>query len=76
MKIAGNAGARLGRNPEIGAASVKYNLEGLGRGADSDFGEIFMSVSFAFIMCTPAMAIDLHWAFMKLVMGTGWPPWG
>lgn len=40
VKIAGNATARLGRHPEVGAASVEDDLERLGRGSDSDLGEV------------------------------------
>lgn len=40
VEEAGNGAARLGWNPEVGATSVKDNLEGLGRGTNLDLREV------------------------------------
>lgn len=41
VQEASNAVARLGGNPEVGASSVENDLEGLGRVADGDLGEVW-----------------------------------
>lgn len=45
MEVASDAATRLGGNPEVGATSVKNNLEGLRWGADGDLGEVYVVVS-------------------------------
>lgn len=40
VQEAGNAAALDGGNPEVGAAGVQDNVEGLGRGTDSDLREV------------------------------------
>lgn len=41
VEVAGNAAALLGRNPEVGAAGVEYDLEALGGVTDGDLGEVW-----------------------------------
>lgn len=40
VKVASNATTALRGNPQVGAASVQNNLEGLRRGTDGDLGEV------------------------------------
>lgn len=40
MKETRDRGAALARNPKVGRASVKHNLERLGRCSQSDFGVV------------------------------------
>lgn len=77
VQEASNAVAGLRGNPEVGASRVKDDLESLGRRADGDLGEVCpIQVSKAVHSLAGALSLraDLHWAFMKLVTGTGWPP--
>jgi hypothetical protein len=41
VKVAGDAAALLGRNPEVGATSVENDLEALGRSTDGDLREVW-----------------------------------
>jgi hypothetical protein len=40
VKEAGNRAALRGRDPQVGAACIENDLEGLGRGTDFNFGEV------------------------------------
>jgi hypothetical protein len=43
VKEASDGAALLGRNPQVGATGVENNLEGLGRSADLNLGEVWLS---------------------------------
>lgn len=77
VQEAGNAVAGLRGNPEVGASRVKDDLESLGRRADGNLGEVYptqVSKAVHSLAGVVPLHVDSHWAFMKLVTGTGWPP--
>jgi hypothetical protein len=71
VEVAGDRVALGRRNPEVGAAGVEDDLEGLGRSSERDLGEVYSLSANATRCCELG---DLHWAFKKLLTGTGWVP--
>lgn len=74
MQVASNATARLGGDPKVGASRVKDNLESLGGSTDGNFRKVYslgLVNPRSLLGDGRAVHIDLHWAFMKLVTGTG-----
>lgn len=51
MEVAGDRVALRGRNPEVGAAGVEDNLEGLGRSAEGDLGEVWNELVVVMYCC-------------------------
>lgn len=65
MQIASYAIATLRRHPEVGAARVQDNLEGLRWGTDGDFGEVYVIIRILvclllYCCCSYRLTLSIH----------------